>query len=74
MCDCKALINEHLAERNTVLSETTLINRKTGALRQSLIIRTERLCRDKPRTKVKMVLPSFCPFCGDPVKPEPVEA
>jgi len=73
MCDCAAKVNERLAESNTALSETSLINMKTGAIRQSLIVKTERLSRDKPRSKVKTVLPSFCPFCGERYKPEPVE-
>jgi hypothetical protein len=73
MCDCITLVNQRLAENNTVLSETSMINMKTGSIRQSLIIRTERLSRDKPRTRVKMVIPSFCPFCGERVKPEPVD-
>lgn len=53
-----------LAKSNTVLDQVSLLNFKTGTVRESIKIATARRDRMQPRTKVKTVLPSFCPFCG----------
>ena len=62
MCNCIEQVNKALAERNTVLCEGTLINFKTGARRQTLMIETEKIT--KSRQSTVSVYPSFCPFCG----------
>lgn len=74
MCDCTAKVNAQLEPENTTLREVSMINMKSGAVRQSLVIATERLRSEKKRTRVKTVLPSFCPFCGARYSPQPVEA
>lgn len=64
MCDCVALVNAHLAPSNTVLDECSMVNFKTGKVRQSLQIKTCKLSRTNKRTRVRTMIPSFCPFCG----------
>lgn len=67
MCDCTKTMNKLLAEHNTTLTEHSMINITTGKMRQSIAICTEKLNR-KDRQKAKVVLPSFCPFCGEKIK------
>lgn len=67
MCDCVALVNAHLAPSNTVLDECSMVNFKTGKVRASLQIKTCKLSRSKKRTRVRTMIPSFCPFCGEKI-------
>ena len=62
MCDCIEEVNKDLAERNTILHEATLVNFKTGASRQTLVIETHKIAN--LRKSAVSVYPSFCPFCG----------
>lgn len=62
MCDCVERLNEGLKQYNTVLDEVSMLNMETGACRQSLQITTQKLERKKGKPKI--VLPTYCPFCG----------
>lgn len=66
MCDCIERVNKSLAEHNTCLSEVSMVNFQTGGVRQSLTIGTSKLERKKG--KAKIVLPSYCPFCGEHIE------
>lgn len=75
MCECVEKVNAMLAESNTVLDECCMVrfresplSMKAGAIRNSLVIATIRLDQSKKRTKVRRVIPSFCPFCGEKIK------
>ena len=70
MCECITAVNAQLAEHNTVLDEVAVVSLSGRGMRSSLLIRTERLHARTPaerRSKVKRVLPSFCPFCGEKI-------
>lgn len=64
MCKCVERVNKHLAEHNTVLDQTSLINMKTGTVRESMMVATRKLDKKK-RGGAKIMLPSYCPFCGN---------
>jgi hypothetical protein len=66
MCDCVEKVNANLKPHNTVLSEISMLNMMSGTSRQSLKIATEKLHRK--RSKVKVVIPTFCPFCGEKIR------
>jgi len=68
MCECREKVNKLLAEHNATLHEVSVINMKTGKVRQSIAIQTERLYREKKYKKQTMI-PTFCPFCGDRYRP-----
>lgn len=68
MCDCITRLNEHLKPHNTRLTEVSMFNMKTGTCRQSLTIGSQKIGRS--RAKAKVVLPTFCPFCGERVAPK----
>lgn len=75
MCECVERVNAMLAESNTVLDECCMISfreepssMKVGAIRNSLVVATTRLDQSKKRTRVRRVIPSFCPFCGEKIK------
>jgi hypothetical protein len=70
MCKCVAKVNKLLAASNTRLDQCSLINMETGQVRESLKIATCRADPRNKRTKVKTLCPSFCPFCGERVKPK----
>jgi hypothetical protein len=63
MCDCKNAVNKGLAEKNAHLEEISLMNMATGRVRQSIVIKTERVDRSIKRW-TKAVVPTYCPFCG----------
>jgi hypothetical protein len=62
MCNCIKKMNEHLKKYNTILEEVSMVNFTTGKVRQSLQITTAKL--ERKSGKKKVVLPTFCPFCG----------
>lgn len=64
MCKCITLMDKHLAEHNTMLTKVSMLNMKTGKLRESLVIGSQRRDSRNKRSKPKVVLPTFCPFCG----------
>ena len=66
-CECVAKVNAQLAEHNTVLEEVSVVSLRGPGMRSSLLIQTARLHSRTPaerRSKVKKVMPSYCPFCG----------
>ena len=69
MCKCVQIINKELKQHNTVLSEVSMLNFKTGKCRQSLQIVTQKIAR--ARGKARVVLPTYCPFCGNRTAPKP---
>jgi hypothetical protein len=73
MCECVEKVNAVLAESNTVLDECCMVSMRGGEdgkskIRMSLVIASMRLDQSKKRTKVRRVIPSFCPFCGEKIK------
>lgn len=64
MCKCVERINANLKPFNTVLSEVSMLNMKTGNCRQSLQIVSQKIDTARRAMKAKTVLPTFCPFCG----------
>jgi hypothetical protein len=69
MCSCVKKLNKLLKAHNTVLGEVSMLSMKTGKCRQSLQIVSQRIQRGGPKPKV--VLPTFCPFCGKRSAPKP---
>jgi hypothetical protein len=67
MCNCVAKVDRQLAKSNTCLDQCSLINMRTGNVRESLKIATRRADARNKRSRVKQVVPSYCPFCGKPV-------
>jgi len=70
MCDCVAKVNEQLADHNTVLEEVAVVSMTKPGMRSSMLITTSRLrtsTQNERRSKVKKVMPSFCPFCGEKI-------
>lgn len=65
MCDCVAQVNEMLAKEKTCIDQISLINFKTGNVRQSMHIATAKT--ERGRHKAKTLLPTFCPFCGEKI-------
>ena len=61
MCDCIEKVNEALAEHNTQLN----INMSLSGRPSRIILDTIKL-PTKQRGKKKMVVASYCPFCGEP--------
>ena len=60
MCDCMTIIDERLAERNSRLQVSFMV--QGGELVARPWIGTEKI---NPRNRDKMgAVPSFCPFCG----------
>ena len=73
MCDCVAKVNEQLAQFNTTLDSAIVVSMSQPGSRSSLLIQTSRLSTRTPaekRSKVKKVMPSFCPFCGTKISRE----
>jgi hypothetical protein len=68
MCECMKKVDEELARSNTVLDKQALINMETGGVRETIVIATLRRDRSQRRTKVKKIIPTFCPFCGGRLK------
>lgn len=68
MCSCVSKVDKVLAKYNTALTKTSLINMKTGRVRESILIATHRRDGRERRSKVKLMLPSFCPFCGKGIR------
>ena len=68
MCECADKVDAMLAESNTTLDRASMVNMESGKCRQSLIVATVRLDSSKKHTKVKRVIPSFCPFCGKKIE------
>lgn len=71
MCKCIDRVNKELEQYNTSLTQVSMLNMKTGKCRQSLTVGTQRRLRMAKPTKVKVVLPTFCPFCGKRAAPAP---
>jgi hypothetical protein len=74
VCNCKEKLNARLEADNSVLKEASLINIKTGDVRQSLYIETEKLYSDKKRGKIRKVCLTFCPFCAERYVPKAIAA
>jgi len=62
VCTCIARVNKQLKQHNTCLEQVSMVNFETGKVRQSLQITTAKI--ERKRGKPKVVLPTFCPFCG----------
>ncbi len=67
MCDCITTVDKLLAQRNAKLGVT--FNLLTGQTFPKLEV--EKL---EPRNKQKppLMIPSYCPFCGEPYRRETV--
>lgn len=70
MCNCVAEVNEMLKKENTFLEKVSLFNMKTGTCRESIHLVTGKLDRKK-KGKAKVMLVTFCPFCGQRYAPAP---
>lgn len=68
MCDCTEKVNKMLAESNTVLDRISMLNIESGRCRESLVIAASRLDNSQKRSRIKKMLPSYCPFCGEKIK------
>lgn len=68
MCNCADQVETELRKKNTTLDKMTMVNMKTGRMREALQISTRRLDPSKNKTKVIRVAVSFCPFCGSRLK------
>lgn len=51
MCDCRTFINKMIAQYNSVLSEN--------------LIAVEKLNKRSRKNPVRVVTPTFCPFCAE---------
>lgn len=69
MCDCVDDVNKMLEKENTFLEKVSLLNMKTGTCRESIHLVTGKLDRKK-KGKAKVMLVTFCPFCGQRYAPE----
>lgn len=62
-CDCITTVNAALAERNTRLSTSFMLDRRLSTARVSLIVATEVVTK-KRGAQATLAIPTFCPFCG----------
>lgn len=69
MCDCIPKLNEMMAEHNTKLDELTMFSMSTGNTRSSLHVVTSKVDSRK-KGKAKVMLVTFCPFCGERTAPQ----
>jgi hypothetical protein len=67
MCGCIEKVNEQLKPDGLYLETISMLNFATGKARETTFCNTQRLQRGKG--KKKKVVPTFCPFCGDRLKP-----
>jgi hypothetical protein len=62
MCECIAVMDKALAERNTKLALTFTFG---GGLSTYPTIQTEQVEKGRGKKKAIGVIPSFCCFCGE---------
>ena len=63
MCDCTDVLGRQLADHNTRLAYTIVV--QSGSLTQLPTILTEKI-DTRRRGRPMALVPSYCPFCGDP--------
>lgn len=64
MCNCMTGVNEKLQPHNSKLSVSFCLTKNLSGMNALPIIQTEKI-NTKVRGRVMMVIPTFCPFCGD---------
>ena len=62
-CKCIATVDKQLAEYNTMLDQSLIVNFKTGKSRMMLRVATSKV-DSKNRKPARVMLATFCPFCG----------
>lgn len=67
MCECIDKVDEQLKPEGLYLETISMLNMSTGKARETVFCNTQRLVRSK--AKRKKVVPTFCPFCGERLKP-----
>lgn len=64
MCNCIDDIDRKLATMNTAIDWALLIDPKTGKMAERMQIKVKKADK-KVRRGPAMLVPSFCPFCGE---------
>ncbi len=72
-CKCINGLNKKLAAHNTALDQISLIDLKTGKVREAIHVATRKV-DTKQRGKAKLLLTTYCPFCGKRSAPKPKAA
>jgi hypothetical protein len=65
-CKCFEKVNTQFAEHNTMLDMRMCLNREDGrmTLEPQLAIATSRIKNLRDGKQAKVVVATFCPFCG----------
>lgn len=62
-CNCMTEMNAALAERNTRLATSFMLDRRLNTARVSMIVATEVVTKKRGAQAI-VAIPTFCPFCG----------
>lgn len=75
MCKCIEEVDKQLAAKNTRVQLKEALNMRSGTIREALMVPTEKI-NSRKRAGPINVFATFCPFCGNRIRPisiEPVE-
>lgn len=71
-CTCIANFNKRLEQHNTRIADSLI--RIDGEWVTRPTIASEQIERGRGKKKAVMIVPTFCPFCGQPYEPQPAQA
>ena len=62
MCDCIKMVNDALADKNTILSQAITFGKSKNP---GLMIETDRIEKGRGKPSKCVMFASYCPFCGE---------